>query len=120
VTDMKVLVNTPAVNLIGGVAQIFKVLKLNKHNNIDYFEIITKNSESKTSKFFSRLFKYFTFIRKIKNYDLIHLNPSFLKNSFYRDAIYCFIAQLFNKNIIVFWHGWEDTFEEEVKKPCYL
>jgi len=116
---MKILVNTPAVNLIGGVAQIYKVLKLNKYDNIDYFEIITKNSESKISKLFRIFFKYIKFIFKIKDYDIIHLNPSFLKNSFYRDAIYSFIAQLSNNKVIVFWHGWDDDFEEEVKKSKF-
>jgi len=116
---MKILINTPAVNLIGGVAQIYKVLQLNKHANIDYFEIITKTSESKISKLFRIFFKYIKFIFKIKDYEIIHLNPSFLKNSFYRDALYCFIAQIFNKSIIVFWHGWEDDFEEEVKKSKF-
>lgn len=50
---------------------------------------------------------------------MVILNPSFVKNAFFRDSIYCVIAQLFHKNIIVFWHGWEDSFENNLKSSWW-
>lgn len=117
---MKILVNTPNVNLMGGVAQIYKVLKLNESPEIEYFEIMSKDNESKIEKIIRLIKNYILFTIKISKYDVIHLNPSFLKNSFYRDAIYCFIANLFSKKVIVFWHGWEEDFEEEVKQSSIM
>jgi glycosyltransferase involved in cell wall biosynthesis len=116
---MKILVNTPNVNLIGGVSQIYKVLKLDELDSVDYFEIISNANEAKINKLIRLSFKYILFIFKVGKYDIIHLNPSFLKNSFYRDALYCFIANLFAKKVIIFWHGWEEDFENDVKKSSF-
>ncbi len=116
---MKTLINIPAITMIGGVSQIYRVLELNKIENIDYFSIMEEKEVSKVSKVKRLVIKYIKYFMTLKKYDIVILNPSFIKNAFFRDSLYCAIARIFNKKIIVFWHGWEDSFEEEVKKTWW-
>ena len=116
---MKTLINVPNVNLIGGVAQIYLVLQLDKIDGIDYFFIKDKNENSTIKKLPSVLAKYIQFICTIPKYNIVILNPSLFINSFIRDSIYCMISRLFRKKVIVFWHGWENSFENDLKKSWW-
>jgi glycosyltransferase involved in cell wall biosynthesis len=115
---MKVLITIKCLDCPGGVAQIFNVLKLNTHNNIDYFIASPKGSHIK--KFLMFFLKYFEFYKIIKGYDIIHINPSLGKTAIWRDLIYLLIARLRNKKVIVFIHGWEDDYAISIKQNRVL
>lgn len=116
---MKVLINVPDLDRVGGVAQIYKVLQLEDDANIDYFIIHNKNEKSKIDKL-KRLFtKYIDFFQTCRNYDLIHFNPSFLKKAFLRDSLFVILAKMRGKKVLVYWHGWEQDFEDVVKKSRF-
>lgn len=54
-------------------------------------------------------------LKKFKT-DLVHINPSLDRRSFYRDAVFIFIARLLNKKILVFFRGWLVEYEEKIKR----
>jgi glycosyltransferase involved in cell wall biosynthesis len=50
---------------------------------------------------------------------LVHLNPSFDARSFYRDAVFCALAHLFRKRTLVFFRGWDESFERTVAESWW-
>ena len=63
------------------------------------------------------LSNYWRFTRKAASnrYDLIHINPSFNRNSFFRDAVFCMLAVLCQKKFLIFFRGWSDNLENKVR-----
>jgi len=114
--ELKILLNTVPPEVTGGVADHFIGLKNKFKNKVVYNYIGGKS----TSNFFilSQIIDYIKFaiqIFKIKP-DLIHLNPSLNKKATIRDAFFLLIAKLFNKKIVVFWHGWKISDERLITK----
>lgn len=104
---MKVIINIPSTNLIGGVYQIYNVLRLDDAPDIDYFTIRDEKEVAKLKKIKILIDKYVQYFFKIRNYDIAILNPSLAKNAFFRNSIYCAITKLFHKknNNILAWLG---------------
>lgn len=115
--SMKILVNTPDLSLPGGVAEYLKTLALNQESNIDLFCI---HDYTQTNVVKRMIGKYREFYYKAKQYDLIHVHPSFGMKSFVRDAGFILLARMLGKKVIVTMHGWEDSFEEKVKNSFVL
>jgi glycosyltransferase involved in cell wall biosynthesis len=112
-----ILINTPDNYSMGGVAQYYKVMNLNAEINIDYFSI---NNSGKKHLIIRLITTYISFFRTIKDYQVVVLNPSLDKKSFFRDAIFACIVKFRRKKLLVFWHGWQDSFEERIHKSFLL
>ena len=113
---MKVLVNVPKLSNPGGVSVLYNVLKIQeKYTNVKLFQI-----HSKLPSVIGYSQKYIEFTRKINDFDIIHLNPSLNRKSFLRDAVYAMLAKKKGKKVVVYWHGWEDSFEKKLKKSDFL
>ncbi|WKN41975.1 glycosyltransferase family 4 protein [Tunicatimonas pelagia] len=113
-----ILILTPDLNNICGVAGYFNTLSLHHGPfKVEYFEINKAHKEGKVAKLFRMAFNYLQFTIKIltNSYELVHINPSFNKRSFLRDTVFCGICLLFRKKIVVLFHGWEDDFEKRVR-----
>lgn len=112
----KILILVPDLKLPGGVANYYRILDLNSYPNIAYFTINSK-SENIYIKRFRLIFKYFSFSYKVivTHYNIIHLNPSLAKRSFYRDALFIIISRLLQKKTLVFFRGWREDFEDKIK-----
>ena len=114
---MKVLINVPDLNSPGGVAVLFKLLKLpERYDDISYFYI----TGGRLNKMVRLPLKFLHFIFRISKVDIVHLNPSLNNKSFLRDALFAFIALVFSKKLIIYWHGWDTAFEEKIKKSYIL
>ena len=115
----KILLLCPS--LPGGVAAFYNTLELEKFWNIDYFIINNPKEQSGFGTFRRLVRNYFIFFYKVirDQYDLIHLNPSLGKRSFYRDSIFIIIARILNKNTLVLFNGWQEPFEREIKKSRF-
>jgi glycosyltransferase involved in cell wall biosynthesis len=112
----KVLINVPDFRNKGGVAQYYIVMNFISESNIEYFNI---NNFGKNALL--RLLKtYKLFNKKILDYNVIVLNPSLDKKSFFRDFFFMWLALRKNKKIIVFWHGWSNRFEKKIKSDFVL
>lgn len=114
---MKILVNTPDLTLPGGVAEYLKTLALDEEPNIDLF-CIHDNAQTNVAK--RMIGKYREFYQKARQYDVIHVHPSFGMKSFVRDAGFILLARALGKKVLVTMHGWEDSFEKKVKSSFVL
>lgn len=113
---LKVLVNTPNINKIGGVANFYQSLNGKFSNEIKYNYI---GGSSKKSNFVLNLFwdyVKFVFTLIIFRPSLVHLNPSLDKKSILRDAVYVLISKLFFRKILIYWHGWQTKVEDDITK----
>lgn len=114
---MKILVNTPDLSIVGGVSEYLRTLALDQEPNIDLFCI---HNYTQTNVVKRMIAKYQEFYHTAKHYDLIHLHPSFGMKSFLRDMGFIVLARMLRKKVVVTMHGWEDSFEEKVKKSFVL
>lgn len=115
----KILVNTTDLSRGGGVSQYLNNLNLDSFPGIEYYNIQV-NSTNRISFLIGHLKRYFGFIKKLKGLELVHINPSLDIKSFYRDMVYVLLAKIFQKKIVITMHGWEDKFEEKIKRSKWL
>lgn len=112
----KVLLVTPFLQAIGGVANYYKtILPLLKESNfnIDYLEIGSAKSNNNP---FHSLADQIKFYHKIKTgYDLVHVNPSLDLKSFIRDGLFIRIAKRHDIPVIVFFRGWDQNFAKYIE-----
>ncbi len=115
---MKILVLTPDLSQSGGVANYYNALKLNEIKGIEYFFVnkAKARATSVLSKIYYSVAIYIKFIYKIREKQLIHINPSLNLKSFYRDMIFIFISRIFRKKVIIFFRGWEECFQEKIER----
>ena len=112
--DKRILINVPNLLVQGGVTNYFNALQLTEHGNIAYFFINRKKEGSWFSKGFHLFFLYLKFVRIVGSYDLVHLNVSFNFKSYYRDMGFLLLLKLFRKRCVVFFHGWDTSFETRI------
>lgn len=117
---MKVLLLVPNLTVAsGGVGNIYKVIKLPEHGNVEYFYVNAARNLYKPFTLLLLLWKYLSFSIKLltTRYDVVHINPSLNAKSFYRDGMFIRIAKLLNTPVLTFFHGWEDPLEAKIKQP---
>ncbi|MGI9204626.1 MAG: glycosyltransferase family 4 protein [Woeseiaceae bacterium] len=112
----RVLITGPAATDPGGVAVYLESVTKHFHaNNIefDFLEI-----GSTRGRFLHPLADQLAFRDKIKKnqYDLVHINPSLLSRSFFRDGLLALQAKSRGLPVLVFMHGWSGEFEKQVER----
>ena len=112
--DKRILINVPNLLVKGGVTNYFNALQLTEHGNIAYFFVNRKKEGNWLSKSLYLPFFYLKFLWIIRKYHLVHLNVSFNFKSYYRDMGFLILLKLFRKSCVVFFHGWDTTFESKV------
>ena len=113
---MRILINVPDLKLPGGVVALFNILKMDQYYpNISLFVI-----HNKLFSFLRIPYKYFSFSLNLFHTDVVHLNPSLDRKSFLRDSVFAWISILSSKKLIVYWHGWDEDFEKEIKSSKFL
>lgn len=111
----KVLIVGPNLQLFGGVSFLLKSLKVNKlFLENDYFECGNKKI------ILGDIIDLIRFVKKIKGYKIIHLNPSFEYKSIIRDLLFATIGLFLNKKIILSWMGWNEDVENKFLKNKIL
>lgn len=102
---MKILINTPHLKLLGGVANHYLGLYNYWTEHILYNQIGKKKTTKKG--IYNLPFDIFKFIIRIFFFkpDIILLNPSLGKTAIARDLIFLRITKLLNKKVAVFFHG---------------
>jgi len=112
---MKIIINTPDINEIGGVANHYKGLKKYWKYDVKYNTIGSRRKIPGIIYLPTDILKFIFKILYFKP-DLIVLNPSLLNNAFKRDSLFLIIAAFFKIETIVFFHGWDKKFELEINK----
>ena len=113
---MRILILVPDFRTRGGVVNYYRTLRLADEPNIQYLFINRHGTRSIISKSFFALFIYLDFLRAAVRAGLVHVNPSLDRNSFYRDMIFIVLAKLLRKNVLVFFRGWQEPYEESIRK----
>lgn len=108
----KVLIVVPDLNLPGGVSNYYKILKLNDHKDIRYFNINGGIFKNTVLRLIERNVSFFFLLFKFK---IVHVNPSLLNKAFLRESVLIAISLLHRKKIIVFVRGWSNDFEKKVQ-----
>lgn len=116
---MKILINTPVINKIGGLANYYNTIKDKFIEDVDFFTIGSrfkhKNIWQTTIRFIKDNQKFYIKLRN-NNYDIIHLNPSLDFKSIFRESIFILISKLFHIKVLVMFHGWDKKFENLLMK----
>lgn len=113
--SMKVLVNTPFLNLRGGVANHYKGLADYWKEKV-YYNQIGKRSENSKSGLILFPFDIIIYIVKIifLKPDIILLNPSLGKTAIIRDMVFLRMAKLLGKKVCVFFHGFNKEIQNDI------
>lgn len=112
----KILITVPDLKLTGGVSIYYKTLRLDRFEQIVYFNV---NGGVFKNTFLRLIERNISFFFLIFKFDIIHVNPSLLKNAFLRESVLILLALLFKKKVVVFIRGWNVDFEEEIKSNFY-
>lgn len=110
---MKVLINTPSIGMLGGVANHYKGLRPYWKNTVHYNHIGSRNKLPGSLLFPLDVIKFFIRLT-LGRYDLVVLNPSLTAQSVIRDGIFLLIASFFSAKKVVFFHGWEPNIAEKI------
>jgi len=115
---MKVLITHPDFEDPGGVSNYYKILQYKFSIPIVNF-IVGKRPKKRglLSQIFRIFHDYYKFIKILKtsNIDLVHINPSLDLKSFIRDGIFALLARINKKKTIVFFRGWQKSFEAHIE-----
>lgn len=117
----KILIVVPNSNSTGGVSNFYSNLKEILPSDIVYFYL--GNGSGKNLNSFRKSLRLINFVidfvslLKNGNYSKVVLNPSLSLNSVFRDSLFVLIANLFRKEVIVFWRGWNYSNEKYLKFP---
>ena len=127
---MKILINTPKLNRLGGVAKHYLGLKDYWSENVKY-NTVGRRSSKKYSGYvwmpvdiFKYIFKLFVF-----RPDIVMLNPSLGESALKRDFVFLRIAKSFGIQVVIFIHGFdwkyakninETWFSENLNQSCLI
>lgn len=119
--DYKTLLLVPHLNGDGGVVNYYNNLRLESFSNIQYFAVNGPKPQSRIVTILRLMFNYISFTAKVikGNFKLIHVNPSLYPRSFYRDAVFIIISRLLNRKVLIFFRGWLDDYENNIKKSNF-
>lgn len=113
---MKILFNSPFESIPGGVSTYCQSVKPFFNKNIEYY--YTGRVSIKIN-FIHRLYysilSYIKFLFIVNKFDIVHLNTSLQPYAFFRDCIFLLIAKFYKKKVVVFIHGWNESFEYILK-----
>lgn len=114
---MNVLINVPDLALPGGVSKYCSVIRNHFKSEIAYFTIgKQKMTDSIFRKTVSAVNNYIHFYTTIHSIELVHINPSLGATAVIRDGIFLLIAKICGKKVVVFFHGWDDNCERQIRR----
>ncbi len=116
----RILVLTPDLRTVGGVENYYQALDLPGHDSrIDYFFVTSPVRQSAPALAWRLLCNYVRFWSRLSRYRLVLINPSLNPNSYYRDAVFCWLAMLRKRLVVVFFRGWSEDMEAQIARPGF-
>jgi glycosyltransferase involved in cell wall biosynthesis len=114
----QVLVITLSRKAYGGVANFNQLLFKYATLDLQEFRLL---SGSKRYKIVSGMLFIIDILRLIirlrgGSVDILHVNPSLVKNSIVRDGLFVLVGKIYGKKVYVHWHGWDSNKEKLLKK----
>ena len=118
IKKQRVIITGPALKDPGGVASYYNAVLpfLNKTDkfDIEYVEIGSTAGRDTNLHFFIDQVRIWKLL-KTNTPDLLHINPSMVFRSFIRDGFFIWLARRRLIPVMVFFHGWESSFEGKIK-----
>ena len=116
---MKVLITGPSLDDPGGVAgyynSVLPHLRVVEPEGINYMEIGGTHSSLGFLHPLNDQVRFFRTLRRLRP-DVVHVNPSLGLKSFLRDGIFVMQAVSSGFPVVVFFRGWEKSFEGNLEK----
>jgi len=116
---LKILFLGPDLNKQGGVKTFCEALLKKFNSNVQYF---IRGSRPGNSFLYNKIFVYIKdYVKYVKilrsnSFDLIHINLSLGHGGVLRDVFFITVAKMFNVKVLLFFQGWDDSFEQTLKK----
>jgi glycosyltransferase involved in cell wall biosynthesis len=111
-----VLVCTPDLRQGGGVTNYYRTLRLDDIEGVDYFTVNRDGPRSIVANAWHAMLIFASFWSKARSYALVHLNPSFNRNSYYRDLVLVWLSNMLGAETLVFFRGWDERFEARMSR----
>jgi len=116
----KVLITIPGSGKSGGVLSHYESLRKYLDKDIYYFSIGNSRYSLINLIKLPIDFFYFTLNIYFRKIDIVILNPSLYPGIFHRDSLLLKISKLFNKKVIVFFHGWYEFYCRKLNSERFL
>jgi glycosyltransferase involved in cell wall biosynthesis len=115
---MKVLITVPRLELAGGVANYYRILR--PHLDVDkvFFEVGARPGEDGlVGTAWRFLVDFWRFHRMLSrdSWDLVHINPSMVPRSIIRDGLLMLIARAHGRRVLVFFRGWDPVYAARIR-----
>ena len=113
---MKVLVVGPDLNDPGGVSNYYNAVfarLLRQGVEAYYLEIGSTHGGKSVLHIIEDQVRFWKTITRFQP-DIIHLNPSLVPKSFFRDGLFVFLSKMRKRRVLIFFHGWKVSFERQV------
>ncbi len=116
---MKMLTTHPEFQDPGGVSNYWKNLRDEFGISTVHFTIGKRTTEkgllARIRRSLADYRRYIGYLRS-DDIDLVQINPSLDPKSFARDGILALSAQAYGKKTVVFFHGWQKSFEKRISR----
>ena len=110
-----ILITIPSLQGLGGVANYYKIVLPFLRKRILFINHFEMGSFKGNNSIIHHLTDQLFFHRCLKkNIYLVHINPSLNLKSFIRDALFILQAKNRKLPVIVFFHGWNNTFAQYI------
>ena len=112
---MRVLITTVHPLVPGGVAGFYRSVRDKFSCDVQYFIIGRRVGErSKIYRFLGDMAR-FIYVNLNQHIDIVLINPSLDFNAVVRDGLNLILAKLCRKKVIIFFHGWQKSFERRLQ-----
>ena len=124
----KVLILTRDLKVHGGVTNFYRIFFKNyNYNDISiqaFKQGISKNQSKRQIvlyiiKYLLDIIRFIYILKKDPSIKIIQLNPSFFNVPIIRDSLYLLISKVFNKKVIIFYHGWNYIFYKKIYSSIF-
>lgn len=115
---MNVLITRQADNDPGGISNYFALLKNRFLINAIYVVVGRRVEEKGLIRILWRLiidYSRFSKVLRNESIDLVHINISLNAKGVLRDSVFIVLSKMFKKKTLVFFHGWDKSFENKLK-----
>jgi glycosyltransferase involved in cell wall biosynthesis len=115
---VKVLICAPSPEEKAGVANYYKIIIPYLRHTAERYTVGSRIGDSKgLGRYVRVLIDTLMFVFQLwkEEYDIIHLNPSLDFRAVVRDGLLAVIAKLFGRKVIIFFRGWQKSFEARIE-----
>ena len=116
---MRVLINTPSPQRMGGVAALYASLRPHFSPEVSYFIFGRHTRSAGLVVRASRVvYDYARFALWLVRYwpKVVQLNPSLGTAALVRDGVFVAIARLTGRKVVIFMHGWNLEYEQRMRR----